>query len=83
MSSVLTYSVVLKSNNNSQWLLTPTDSVNKQQEPPRTIDTARSRELVYTRLVLFRCDNVVFNDRIRLHADGLRGTDEIQDEETI
>ena len=27
--------------------------------------------------------NVVFNDRKRVQADRLRGTDEIQDEETI
>ena len=33
------------------WLLTPTDSVNK---PPQTIDTARSHELVYTWIGLFR-----------------------------
>ena len=32
-------------------------------------------------MVLFRFDNVIFNDRIRLHADRLRATDEMQDEE--
>ena len=34
-------------------------------------------------MVLFRCDNDVFNDRVRLHVDRLRGTDEIQDEEKL
>ena len=64
----------------THWLLTPTDSVNK---PPQTINTARSHELVYTWIGLFRYDNVFFNDRVRLHVDRLRGTNEIQDEETI
>ena len=51
----------------------------------RAPDTARSRELVYTCIVWFRLGfhyhNVVFNDRVRLHADRLQGIDEIQDEE--
>ena len=34
-------------------------------------------------MILFRCDNVIFNDIVRLHVDRLRETDEIQDEETI
>ena len=44
--------------------------------------SARSRELVYTCLVLCRymTINVVLNDRVRLHADRLRGAYEIQDE---
>ena len=38
---------------------------------------------VYTCIVLFRYDNIVFDDKARLHSDRLRGTDEIRDEETI
>ena len=34
---------------------------------------------MYTCIVLFRYDNVVFNDRERIHADRLQGTDEIQE----
>ena len=38
---------------------------------------------MYTGIVLFRYDNVVFDDRERVHADRLQGTDEIQEKKKI
>ena len=83
-----------------QWLLTPTDNVNKSHHelltPPDHVNLCtrewycfaviidcRIYRLRNRSLYNLRCDNVVFNDRVRLRADRFRGTDEIQDKEAI